>query len=136
MMPRRRLHRAVFVLAAVYNVAWGVAGAVAPQWMFRLAGMEPLNHPDIFRCLAMVIGLYGLLYLEVARSPESGWPIAAVGLAGKLLGPAGMVAGIVRHAFPPAAFLTLVGNDLVWWVPFGLYLHDAWPAWRGTWRRA
>jgi hypothetical protein len=24
----------------------------------------------------------------------------------------------------------VVGNDVVWWVPFAWYLHDAWPSWR------
>ena len=38
----------------------------------------------------MVIGLYGLIYLEVARAPERGWPLAAVGLTGKVLGPIGL----------------------------------------------
>jgi hypothetical protein len=37
----------------------------------------------------MVIGLYGVLYLEVARLPEQNWPVAAIGMAGKLLGPLG-----------------------------------------------
>ena len=30
------------------------------------------------------VGLYGILYLEVARRPERGWLLAAVGLAGVL----------------------------------------------------
>jgi len=21
-------------------------------------------------------------------------------------------------------------NDFIWWIPFALYLYDAWPAWR------
>jgi hypothetical protein len=23
-----------------------------------------------------------------------------------------------------------VTNDVIWWIPFGLYLHDSWPAFR------
>jgi hypothetical protein len=65
--------------------------ALDSQWLFRFAGMSPLNHPQIFACLGMVVGLYGLVYLEVARTPERGWPLAAVGLLGKLLGPAGLL---------------------------------------------
>ena len=47
--------------------------------------MPLANYPAIFACLAMVIGLYGVLYLDVARRPEEGWLIVAVGLAGKVL---------------------------------------------------
>jgi hypothetical protein len=130
-MRRRRWHRAVFSVAAVYNIAWGVFAGLEPQWLFRFARMPPANHPAVFACLGMVVGLYGLVYLEVARRPERGWVSAAVGLAGKLLGPAGLVYLLVTGVWPLATVVLCVTNDVIWWVPFALYLHDAWPAfWR------
>ncbi len=48
--------------------------------VISVLGTGPLNHPSIFACLAMGVGLYGILYLEVARVPETGWLIAAEGL--------------------------------------------------------
>src|SRR6516165_5810958 len=95
MMARRKFHRAVFVAAGIYNLGWGVFSIVDPQWLFRFAGMPPQNYPEIFACLGMVVGLYGILYLEVARVPERGWLLAAVGLVGKVLGPIGWL-GLVR----------------------------------------
>jgi len=130
MIARRRLHRAIFVAAGCYNIAWGIYAAVDPQWLFRYAGMPLQSYPQVFACLGMVVGLYGLLYLEVARVPERGWVIAAVGLAGKILGPIGLLALIWRGAWPVATAILCVTNDLIWWIPFGLYLHDAWPAFR------
>ena len=130
MIARRRLHRAAFVAAGVYNIVWGLYAVADPNWLFRFAGMAPLNHPEVFACLGMVIGLYGLLYLEVARAPEQGWPLAAVGLLGKVLGPLGMTWAIASGAWSPAAGVVVLTNDLIWWVPFALYLHDAWPAYR------
>jgi hypothetical protein len=129
-LPRRRWHRAVFVAAGVYNIGWGVVSAADPQWLFRFAGMSPLNEPAIFACLGMVVGLYGVLYLEVARVPERGWLIAAVGLAGKLLGPAGLAVLLVQGAWPARTLVLCLTNDLLWWVPFGLYLWDAFPWFR------
>ena len=126
MIPRRRFHRGVFAAAAAYNIAWGIYAVVDPQWLFRFSGMPALNYPAIFACLGMVVGLYGVLYLEVARHPERGWTIAAVGLAGKIFGPVGMAWLIVREGWPPAAFVLCLTNDVIWWVPFGLYLRDAW----------
>jgi len=64
------------VAAGLYNIAWGAWTALKPQWLFRFAGLPPLNQPAIFACLAMVIGLYGILYLEVVRLPEQGWLIS------------------------------------------------------------
>jgi hypothetical protein len=84
----------------------------------------------------MVVGLYGILYLEVARVPERGWLIAAVGLVGKILGPIGLLRLVWSGAWPPATFVMCLTNDLLWWAPFALYLHDAWPAFRRDWRDA
>jgi hypothetical protein len=128
MIQRRRLHRAVFIAAGIYNLAWGVLAAADPQWLFRFAGLPLLNHPAIFACLGMVVGLYGLAYFEVARRPERGWPLAAIGLLGKVLGPIGLAQLIYSGEWPPATIVLCLTNDILWWLPFGLYLYDAWPA--------
>src|ERR1043166_4942998 len=114
MIRHRKFHRLVFIAAGVYNIAWGIHSVYDPQWLFRHAGMPLLNHPAIFACLGMVVGLYGLLYLEVARVPEQGWLIAVVGLLGKLLGPAGLVLLIARGTWPLAAAILCVFNDVIW----------------------
>lgn len=129
-LPRRRLHRLTFLLAGLYNVAWGLYAVVDPQWLFRFAGMEPMRHPAIFATLGMVVGLYGLVYFEVARVPEAGWLLAAIGLLGKLLGPIGMANLVLTGEWPLRAAILVLTNDLFWWIPFGLYLLDAWPAFR------
>ena len=127
MIARRRFHRTVFVAAGCYNLAWGVYSALDPQWLFRFSGLPPLNHPAIFACLGMVVGLYGIVYFEVARKPEQGWLLAAVGLLGKVLGLIGLAGMIASGEWPPSTIVLCLTNDLIWWPPFGLYLHDAWP---------
>ena len=126
MMVRRRFHRGVFLAAGLYNLGWGVYSAVDPQWLFRLTGMPLQNYPEIFACLGMVVGLYGVLYLEVARVPERGWLLAAVGLVGKVLGPIGWLNLVRSGQWPLTTVVLCATNDLVWWGPFGLYLYDAW----------
>ena len=128
MISRRKFHRAVFCAAGTYNIGSGAYAVWDPQWLFRFAGLPPLNHPQIFACLGMVVGLYGILYLEIARLPERGWMIAAVGLMGKSLGPLGMLWLIRTAGWPLSAFVLCLTNDLIWWIPFGLYLYDGWPA--------
>jgi hypothetical protein len=129
-LPRRRFHRAVFIAAGLYNIAWGIFSSLDPQWLFRFAGMPLANHPQIFACLGMVIGLYGILYLEVARVPERGWLLAAVGLAGKILGPIGLAGLLWQGIWPPATLILCLTNDFIWWIPFALYLYDSWPHFR------
>jgi hypothetical protein len=124
MIPRRRFHQTVFAAAGTYNMAFGVYSAFDPQWFFRAAGMETINHPAIFASLGMVVGLYGILYFEVARRPEHGRLIATVGLLGKTLGPLGMGHLILTGQWPASAGILIIGNDLIWWLPFALYLWD------------
>lgn len=120
--------------AGFYNIAWGTFSMLDPQWLFRFAGMPLANHPQIFACLGMVIGLYGLLYLEVARVPERGWLLAAVGLTGKILGPIGLASLLWQGIWPPATLILCLTNDFIWWIPFALYLCDAWPQFRTSLR--
>jgi hypothetical protein len=97
---RRWLRRATFVAAGIYNIAWGCYAFLDPQWFFRITGPPLSNSPQVFACLGMVLGRYGVLYPEVARHPEHGWPAAAVGLTGKVLGPLGLAWLIVTGVWP------------------------------------
>lgn len=128
MIARQKLHRVVFILAGAYNIAWGLYAVWDPQWLFRYSGLPSQNHPQIFACLGMVVGLYGIIYFEVARVPERGWLLVAVGLLGKLLGPIGLAGLIWNGTWPRSTIVLCLTNDLIWWVPFSLYLYDAWPA--------
>jgi hypothetical protein len=124
-MKRRKLHQVIFLFAGAYNICWGLFSAIYPNWLFDFAGMPPINYPEIFACLGMVIGLYGIIYLEVARRPEKGFLLAAVGLAGKILGPIGLVILILKGQWPSATFVLCLTNDFIWWIPFGIYLIDS-----------
>jgi hypothetical protein len=130
MIKRRNFHRATFIAAGIYNVTWGLYSAYDPQWLFRFAGMPLQNYPQIFACLGMVVGVYGIMYWEVARRPERSWLIAAVGLLGKVLGPVGLLRLIWLHQWPPSTIVLSVTNDFIWWIPFTIYLYDAWPFFR------
>lgn len=126
-MKRRRQHRRVFAAAGAYNLAWGAWVALSPTSLYRVMGVPQPAHPEIAACLGMVVGLYGIIYLEIARVPERGWIPGAVGLTGKVVGPAALALHIAAGNWPATALPVIVFNDLLWWLPFALYLRDAWP---------
>jgi len=126
-IARRRFHQTVFITAGVYNIVWGLFSIFRPQWLFQFSDMPLQNYPQIFACLGMVVGLYGIIYLEIARAPERGWLLAAVGLTGKVLGPIGLVQLILSGSWPQSTAILSITNDLIWWIPFAIYLYDAWP---------
>ena len=123
-IAHRQWHRGVFAAAALYNIGWGLFTALYPKWFFQFAGMDAPRYPEVFACLGMVIGLYGVLFAAVAWAPEQGGLIAGVGLAGKVLGPFGMGVAIQQGAWPADALWLCVTNDFIWWAPFGWYLVD------------
>lgn len=76
----------------------------------------------IVQCLGMVVGVYGVAYDVAAVDPLRHGPVVCAGLLGKVLGPIGFVAAALDGRLPWVAGWTIVMNDLVWWLPFGLIL--------------
>ena len=111
--------------AAIYNVLWGVGVVLFPAAAFQLAGMEPPRYPQIWQCVGMVVGVYGIGYWIAANNPVRHWPIVLVGLLGKLFGPIGFVAAAISGDLPWVWGVTIIFNDLIWWVPFAAILYHA-----------
>lgn len=122
MAYRARLYRLIFLLAAIYNVGFGLWTGLAPREFFRLFDLLPPRYPSIWQCLGMVVGLYGLLYAWAAFHLEGARTIIAVGLIGKILGPLGWILTVRGAELPVRTFPLIVFNDLVWWLPFVLFL--------------
>lgn len=108
--------------AAIYNIIWGAWVGLFPAHFFDLVGMEMLNHPMIWQGMGMVIGVYGLGYWWASYKPLVHWPIIAVGALGKLFGPMGFIFNYLTGQAPFAFFYTLITNDFIWWIPFGMIL--------------
>jgi hypothetical protein len=119
---RSRLYRLTFAAAAVYNLAFGLWTALVPRSFFDLFALEPPRYPSIWACLGMVVGLYGLGYAYAARHLDRAAPFIAIGLLGKLLGPAGWVLTVVQGEWPVRTLTLILFNDVVWWLPFSLFL--------------
>lgn len=111
--------------AGVYNLVWGAVTIAFPNLLFDLTGATRPNYPEIWQCVGMIVGVYGVGYWVAASDPRRHWPIVLVGLLGKLFGPVGFAVAVARGVFPPAFGLTILTNDLIWWVPFALMLWDA-----------
>ena len=116
-----RLFRIVFVVAGICNLALGVWAGLWPLRLFGVLNLDPPRHPHVWAGLAMVVGTYGLLYWYTACKPDRGRVIGAGGLRGKVLGPVGMVFA-VGEAWPLRAVMLCVCGDLIWWLPFSLFL--------------
>jgi ligand-binding SRPBCC domain-containing protein len=111
--------------AGVYNLLWGAAVIAFPDLLFDLTGARRTNYPEIWQCVGMIVGVYGVGYLIAAGDPRTHWPIVFVGLLGKIFGPVGFAVALWKGTFPPLFGLTILTNDLLWWAPFGMILYYA-----------
>jgi hypothetical protein len=115
----------VLYAAAIYNVVWGAAVIAAPLALFRWAGMDEPRYPQIWQCVGMIVGVYGIGYWIAARDPYRHWPIVLVGFLGKVFGPIGFLQAAVSGALPWSWGATIITNDLIWWIPFASILYLA-----------
>lgn len=111
--------------AGIYNLAWGGSAVLFPNALFRWCGMEPPAQSWLWQCIGMIVGVYGVGYLIAARAPQRHWPIVLVGLLGKVFGPLGFAWHLLQGTIPLRFGVTLLFNDLIWWLPFALLLRDA-----------
>ncbi len=116
--------------AAVYNIVWGGVTVVFPHLLFDWAGLPRSNYPEIWQCVGMIVGVYGVGYYVAARDYVTHWPIVLVGFLGKIAGPLGFIDALYRGRFNFSFGSTIIFNDLIWWIPFFLMLREAWNAHR------
>jgi hypothetical protein len=115
----------ILIAAGLYNIVWAFYNVIFPGFFFDFSGMQPINYPEIWQCLAMIVGVYGGAYIISAFNPYKHWPVIFAGLAGKVLGPIGFVFAYAAGRFTLKAGILNVTNDLIWWIPFTIILMRA-----------
>ncbi len=125
MANRAPFYRIVFTLAALYNLGFGVWAGFSPDSFFQTFELRAPVYPAIWSCLGMVVGTYALGYGYAALRLERAAPFIAIGLVGKVLGPIGWLATVRSGEWPARTFPLVLFNDVVWWLPFALFLIDA-----------
>ncbi len=117
--------KGVLLVAAFYNILWGIVTIFWPELFFNFSGMDLPRYPELWQCIGMIVGVYGVGYFIAAFNPYRHWPIVLVGLMGKIFGPIGFVNAFLDGSFTLAAGYNILFNDLIWWIPFILILRGA-----------
>ncbi len=113
------------IAAAIYNGLWGGFIIFFPNVLFEWADLALPRYPEIWQCVGMVVGVYSVGYWVAAYHPLTHWPIVLVGLLGKIFGPIGFAGAYWEGTFNATFGLTIITNDLIWWVPFFLILRKS-----------
>lgn len=113
-------------VAAIYNLLWGAFIILFPNAIFDFAGLPRMtNYVGIWQCVGMIVGVYGVGYWIAASDPQRHWPIVLVGLLGKIFGPIGFIQAYLTGVFNAKFGLTIITNDLIWWIPFFMILNSS-----------
>jgi hypothetical protein len=116
-LQQERFLKGIFRIAGVYNIFWGAAVALFPNFLFRLFGLPDINYPFIMSGLGMCIGLYGYGYWVVAGDLRRYPQLVVLGFLGKTLGPIGWFWTVLTAGLPLRTMWTNVFNDFIW-LPF------------------
>ena len=111
-------------VAGLYNLVFGIGVILFPSLLFDLCNIAQPRYPEIWQCVGMIVGVYGIGYLIAASNPHRHWPIILVGLLGKLFGPIGFLYSAVNGVLPWSFGILIFFNDLIWWFPFGKILAE------------
>jgi hypothetical protein len=122
----RKKMQLILFWAALYNFAWGALVIAFPHAIFDWAGLPRTNYPEIWQCVGMIVGVYGLGYLIASWDPFRHWPIVLVGFLGKIFGPMGFIDATLRGVFNLNFGVQILTNDLIWWIPFFWILRQVW----------
>ncbi|MEN9556116.1 MAG: hypothetical protein RLZZ232_2402 [Planctomycetota bacterium] len=115
----------VLVAAAGYNLIWGSFAIFFPALPFQMLGVATPNYLSLWQCIGMIVGVYGVGYGIAAMNPVRHWPIVLVGFLGKIFGPIGFVWTAMQGELPWSAGVTILTNDVMWWIPFAMILLHA-----------
>ena len=118
---------------ATYNVLWGSATLLVPNLFFDLAAIPRPNYPGIWQVVGLFVLLYAPAYAAAAAAPSSSGLLIAIGFAGKLAGPVGLVAGYATGSLPWQFLFVTITNDLLWWPFFAAYFRNSRRV-AGSWR--
>lgn len=77
--PAPRWMRAILLAAGAYNVVWGAFVVLFPTAMFRWLEMPLPNYPQLWQCIGMIVGVYGIGYAIAAFDPFGTGPSCWLG---------------------------------------------------------
>jgi hypothetical protein len=118
-------YRPWFYAAAAYNLLWGGAVVLFPVRVFSWLGLPPPAPVPIWQVVGMLVAVYAPAYWWAARDPWRHRHLIVIGLLGKVLGPVGFLWAAVKGELPWSFGWINLTNDLIWWLPFALFLRAA-----------
>ncbi len=104
--------------AGIYNILWGAFIVLFPNAVFDFLHIPRPNYVEIWQCIGMIVGVYGIGYFIASKDPVIHWPIVLVGFLGKIFGIVGFFQAVLIGSFPLKFIPVILFNDIIWILPF------------------
>jgi hypothetical protein len=117
-----RFHKILFLLAGIYNLAFGIWLFCSPQSLFAFAGLPILIPIVFYRILAVIIAGFSVIYFYSILRPEKAKYLILLGLLSKIAPTIFVIFMQIFSDFSFDWYKMLFFNDMIWWIPFCHYL--------------
>lgn len=117
--------RWVLRLAAAYNIVWGLWVMLWPDAVFHMFRVAAPPYPEFWQTIGLFTAMIGVGQAFASRAPLKHWIIVMVSLLVEVMTPYGFWLGVQKQHLPAAALWMIGLNDIVWWIPFGMILVNA-----------
>ena len=115
----------VLQLSCIPSCLWGGFIILLPELAARVYGFtEPLTDIFLWKGTGLIIFLLGVGYGVASTDPRKHWLSVAIGLAAKLLGPAGLALSAFQGEVPVSTLYLIPVNDLIWIYPFAVIVRQ------------
>ena len=109
--------RGLLLLAAIYNVAWGLFIYNFPTSYFKWLTKASLEAPALISYQGLGTLIFGAIYLSAALYPLRLWFFIPLGILSKIVGAVGAYYIIMDQQITRTFIFQVIMNDLIWVVP-------------------
>lgn len=122
----------LLITAGVYNIVWGMIAFFIPAYYLEHLNLTFPNAEWIIKATGVMEVLFGLAYIIASRKPFKHWLIIFIGFSVKTAASLFYFYYMYVGILPTHLISTILANDVIWLLPFGLILYGAFEHYQNT----
>ena len=117
--------RGVLLLAAIYNLAWGIFIYNFPDAFYHWVTESTGETPDVISYQGVGVLIFAVLYFISALYPQKFWYFIIIGVLSKIIGSIWFYLDIMDQQATKRFLFHVIMNDIAWVIPLGFIAYRA-----------
>ena len=117
--------RGVLLLAAIYNLAWGIFIYNFSDAFYRWVSGNTGGTPEVIEYQGLGVLLFAGIYFVSALYPKKFWYFIIIGVISKIIGPAWFYFDIMDQQVNKRFLFHVIMNDIAWVIPLAFIAYRA-----------